>query len=73
MKESEDRMVDAGPYPQRLDTDGGPEFNKASFKALMARYKIEHVVKDVDDRNAISIVDRSEHSRDDRPAREEAG
>jgi hypothetical protein len=52
-------MVDADPHPQRLDTDGGPEFNNASFKSLMARYKINHVVKDVDDRNAIATVDRA--------------
>ena len=59
LKESEDRMVEAGPYPQRLDSDGGPEFNNASFKALMARYKIDHVVKDAEDRNAIATVDRA--------------
>jgi hypothetical protein len=59
LKESEDRMVEAAPYPQRLDTDGGPEWNNASFKSLMARYKINHVVKDTDDRNAIATVDRA--------------
>ncbi len=32
LKESEDRMVEAAPYPRRLDTDGGPEFNNASFQ-----------------------------------------
>ena len=59
LKESEDRMVDASPYPQRLDTDGGSEFTSLAFKALMGRYKIDHVVKHVDDRNAISTVDRA--------------
>ena len=59
LKESEDRMVDADPHPQRLDTDGGSEFTSAVFKALMTRYKINHVVKDPDDRNAIAVVDRA--------------
>jgi hypothetical protein len=57
--ESEGRMVEARPHPQRLDTDGGPEFNNASFKSLMARYKIDHVVKDAEDKNAIATVDRA--------------
>ena len=59
LKESEDRMVDADPYPRQLDTDGGSEWTNGGFKALMARYKIDHVVKDPDDRNAISTVDRA--------------
>jgi hypothetical protein len=59
LKESEDRMVDADPHPVRLDTDGGSEFTNAAFKALMVKYKIDHVVKNVDDRNAIATVDRS--------------
>ena len=59
LKESEDRMVDAAPYPQRLDTDGGSEWTNGGFKALMVRYKIDHVVKAVDDKNAISPVDRA--------------
>ena len=59
LKESEDRMVEAAPYPRRLDTDGGGEWTNASFKSLMDRYKINHVVKDVEDRNAIATVDRA--------------
>ena len=59
LKESEDRMVDADPYPRRLDTDGGSEYTSSAFKALMARYKIDHIVKEVDDRNAIATVDRA--------------
>ena len=59
LKESEDRMVDADPHPQQLDTDGGSEWTNGGFKALMARYKIDHVVKDVDDKNAIATVDRA--------------
>ena len=59
LKESEDRMVEAAPYPRRLDTDGGSEWTTAAFKSLMARYKINHVVKDVDDRNAIATFDRA--------------
>jgi len=59
LKSSEDRMVDADPHPQRLDTDGGSEFTSATFKALMTKYKIDHVVKHVDDRNAIATVDRA--------------
>jgi hypothetical protein len=52
-------MVEAAPYPRRLDTDGGSEWTNASFKSLMARFKITHVVKDVEDRNAIATVDRA--------------
>ena len=52
-------MVDADPHPQRLDTDGGSEFTSTTFKALMTKYKIDHVVKHVDDRNAIATVDRA--------------
>ena len=59
LKESEDRMVDADPYPRQLDTDGGSEMTNGGFKALMARYKIDHVVKDPDDKQGISTVDRA--------------
>jgi len=58
---SKDRVVRPGSWswPQRLDTDGGSEWKNDSFKSLMARYRINHVVKDVDDRNAIATVDRA--------------
>jgi hypothetical protein len=46
-------------YPRRLDTDGGPEFNNASFKSFLAKWKVNHVIKDAQDRNAIAIVDRA--------------
>ena len=59
LKESEDRMVDADPHPERLDTDGGPEFTAAAFKALVARYGIEHVIKDPNDLQAIATLDRA--------------
>ena len=52
-------MVDADPHPHRLDTDGGSEFTSSALEALMARYEIDHVVKHVDDRNAIATVDRA--------------
>ncbi len=52
-------MVIADPHLQRLDTDGGPEFNNACFKSLMARYKIDQVVKDAEDSDAIATVDRA--------------
>ena len=50
---------DAGPYPQRLDTDGGPEFANKAFRDLMLRYKIEHVIKDPKDYQALAITDRA--------------
>jgi len=59
LKESEDRMVDADPYPSRLDTDGGSEWTNAAFKALMTKYEIDHIVKNVDDKQAIATVDRA--------------
>ena len=59
LKESEDRMVDADPYPQHLDTDGGPEFVNATFKALVLRYKIDHVIRDPNDTNALATLDRA--------------
>ena len=59
LKESEGRMVDAGPHPQRLDTDGGPEFANEAFRGLMLRYKIEHVIKDPKDYQALAITDRA--------------
>ena len=59
LKESEDRMVDADPRPQRLDTDGGPEFANEAFRGLMLRYKIEHVIKDPKDYQALAVTDRA--------------
>ena len=57
LKESEDRMVDADPHPQRLDTDGGPEFVNATFRALILRYKIEHVIRNPNDTQALATLD----------------
>jgi hypothetical protein len=58
LQQSEDRMVEAvSSVPERLDTDGGPEFASDAFKAFCARKKIEHFMKHRDDRNAIATVD----------------
>ena len=59
LKEAEDRMLDAPPHPRRLDTDGGPEFANAAFRALLVRYKIEHIIKDSKDYNALATLDRA--------------
>ena len=52
-------MVDADPYPQRLLTDGGPEFNNSTFKSLCERYSIDHEIKQSDDYNAMATLDRA--------------
>ena len=59
LQDSENRMVDADPIPNRLDSDGGPEYANSAFKALMARYKIEHVIKDPNDYQALATIDRA--------------
>ena len=59
LKDSDDRMVDADPIPDRCDTDGGPEFANQAFRALVARYKIEHVIKDKNDYQALATLDRA--------------
>ena len=59
LKESENRMVDAGPYPEELTTDAGNEFNNQEFKNLCQRYSIEHIIKDSRDAHAIATLDRA--------------
>ena len=59
LKESEDRMVDADPYPQECTTDGGGEFNNQEFKRLCDKYNIEHIVKAPNDAHAIATLDRA--------------
>ena len=59
LKDSDDRMVDADPIPDRLDTDGGPEFANQAFSALVTRFKIEHVIKDKNDYQALATLDRA--------------
>jgi hypothetical protein len=59
LKDSDDRMVDADPIPDRLDTDGGPEFANQAFSALVSRFKIEHVIKDKNDYQALATLDRA--------------
>ena len=59
LQDSANRMVDADPTPNRLDTDGGPEFANQAFRALLARYKIEHVIKDAKDYQALATLDRA--------------
>jgi hypothetical protein len=59
LKDSGDRMVDAEPIPDRLDTDGGPEYANQAFRALVARYKIEHVIKEKHDYQALATLDRA--------------
>ena len=59
LKDSDDRMVDADPIPDRLDTDGGPEMVNQAFRALVARYKIDHVIKDKNDYQALATLDRA--------------
>ena len=59
LQDSANRMVDADPIPNRLDTDGGPEWKNQSFRALLARYKIEHVIKDPKDYQALATLDRA--------------
>ncbi len=43
----------------RCDTDGGPEFANAAFRGLLARYGIEHVIKDPNDYQALATLDRA--------------
>jgi hypothetical protein len=50
-------LKETGRTPMRCDTDGGPEFVSASFKALMTQHNIEHIVKDPEDLNAIATID----------------
>ncbi len=60
LKESENRRTtDTNPYPMRCDTDGGPEFANAAFRGLLARYEIEHVIKDPKDYQALATLDRA--------------
>ena len=59
LQDSANRMVDADPTPNRLDTDGGPEFANQAFRALLARYKVEHVIKDPKDYQALATLDRA--------------
>lgn len=59
LQDSANRMVDAEPIPNRLDTDGGPEFANQQFKALIARKGIEHVIKDPKDYQALATLDRA--------------
>ena len=59
LKESEDRMVDADPYPQECTTDGGGEFNNQEFKRLCDKYNIEHITKASNDAHAIATLDRA--------------
>jgi hypothetical protein len=59
LQDSAERMVDAEPTPNRLDTDGGPEFANQQFKALVASKNIEHVIKDPKDYQALATLDRA--------------
>ena len=59
LEDSKNRMVDADPIPNRLDSDGGPEFANRAFRALLARYNIEHVIKDSKDYQALATLDRA--------------
>jgi len=43
--------------PQRLDTDGGPEFADGRFKTLVQHRGIEHVIKQKDDIQALAPID----------------
>jgi len=59
LQDSTSRPVDADPIPNRLDTDGGPEFANQKFKALVASKNIEHVIKDTKDYQALATLDRA--------------
>ena len=50
-------LDESGRKPQRLDTDGGPEFADSRFKALMQQRGIEHAVKQKDDVQALAPID----------------
>jgi len=61
--------------PHRLDTDGGVEFSAASFETLCREKRIEHEIKDKDDKQAIATVDSAIGSlkRDIRRRQEQEG
>ena len=55
----EDPRTQGRGVPSRLDTDGAPEFDNGSFKALMREFEIQHVIKDKNDLQAIATLDRA--------------
>ena len=46
-----------GRKPNRLDTDGGPEFANRQFQTMLQTRGVQHTIKDKDDINALATAD----------------
>ena len=51
-------ILDEAPKPGRLDTDNGAEF-QGPFAQLLEKEGIQHILKDVQDPNALGTIDRA--------------